>query len=313
MSKRKAIFLVFLGALLFFFLVLGFKINQYLSPTNIQMSSGRVNILILGVGGQGHAGGELTDTMIFASVSLTKPSVVFVSLPRDIWIPAIRAKLNSAYYWGGFDMAKSATENVVGKPINYAMVVDFSGFKKIIDVLGGVEVNVQRSFVDENYPIAGKENDTCNGDAQFRCRYETVSFTQGLTLMDGSTALKFARSRYAKGDEGTDLARAARQEKIIQAVKNKILSKDLLFAPKKAVAIWQAVRESVQTDLNTNALVILAGKILVGRNNIVQTTLPEDLLVNPPITARYDYQYVFVPKDGDWSQINNWVNNILKN
>lgn len=286
--------------------------------SEIKSSTGRVNFLILGIGGQGHAGGDLTDTMIFASISLDHPSVVFVSLPRDIWIPEIRAKINSAYYWGnqkeangGFVLAKSITEEVVGQPIDYALVMDFSGFTKIIDVLGGVEINIERSFVDESYPVAGKENDACSGDPQFRCRYETVSFTKGLTLMDGDTALKFARSRYAKGDEGTDLARAARQEKIIQAVKNKIFSKNFFLSPKKVIAVWQAVRESVQTDLSGNALAILARRILAGRNNIVQTTLPLDLLVNPPISSTYDNQYVFVPKDGNWDEIHKWINSLF--
>ena len=302
-----------MGAILILLVVLGLKINRYLSPANIQSSNGRVNILILGIGGKGHAGEDLTDTMIVASVSLTKPSLVFVSLPRDIWIPAIRAKINSAYYWGGFDLAKISTQGVVGLPINYAMVMDFSGFTKIINVLGGVTVNVERSFTDENYPIEGRENDVCGGDPLFRCRYETVSFTQGLTTMDGETALKFARSRYAKGDEGTDLARAARQEKIIQAVKNKLLSKDFFLYPKKALAVWQVVKDSVQTDLGTNALAILAERALVGRNNIVQTTLPESLLINPPISKTYDLQYVFVPAGGSWDQVHIWINGLIKN
>jgi anionic cell wall polymer biosynthesis LytR-Cps2A-Psr (LCP) family protein len=311
MSKRKAIFLVFFGAVIIFLVVLGLKVHQYLSPTNIQSSAGRVNILILGIGGKGHAGADLTDTMIVASVSLTKPSLVFVSLPRDIWIPTIRAKINSAYYWGGFDLARTTTQGVVGLPLNYAMVMDFSGFTKIIDVLGGVTVNVERSFTDENYPIAGLENDPCGGDPLFRCRYKTVSFTQGLAHMDGETALEFARSRYAKGAEGTDLARAARQEKIIQAVKNKLLSKDFFLYPKKVLAVWQAVKDSIQTDLGTNALMILAERALIGRNNIVQVTMPQEMLINPPISKTYDQQYVFVPASGTWDQVHAWVNSLI--
>jgi len=93
--------------------------------------------------------------------------------------------------------------------------------------------------------------------------------------------LEFARSRYAKGDEGTDLARAARQEKIIQAVKNKLLSKDFFLYPKKVLAVWQVVKDSVQTDLGTNALAIIAERALMGRNNIVQVTMPQEMLINP--------------------------------
>ena len=66
----------------------------------VKSQNGRVNILILGIGGKGHDGSDLTDTMIFASISLTNHSISLISIPRDIWIPEIRAKINSAYYWG---------------------------------------------------------------------------------------------------------------------------------------------------------------------------------------------------------------------
>ncbi|KKR38147.1 MAG: Cell envelope-related transcriptional attenuator [Candidatus Woesebacteria bacterium GW2011_GWB1_40_101] len=128
----------------------------------------RVNLLIMGKAGEGHAGADLTDTMIFTSVSLVRPKIVLISVPRDIWIPAIRAKINSAYYWGnqkesdgGLTLAKSTVEEIVGEPVHYGLVLDFNGFVKIIDVLGGINVMVERAFVDEMYPIAGRENDQC--------------------------------------------------------------------------------------------------------------------------------------------------------
>src|ERR1035437_5744227 len=68
--------------------------------TSIKSQNGRVNILILGIGGKGHDGWDLTDTMIFASISLTNHSISLISIPRDIWIPDLMAKINSAYYWG---------------------------------------------------------------------------------------------------------------------------------------------------------------------------------------------------------------------
>ena len=81
----------------------------------------------------------------------------------------------------------------MGQPVHYALLIDFSSFKKAIDVLGGVDVNVERSFDDFHFPIEGKENDSCNGDPTFSCRYEHVSFKKGWQKMDGDTALKFAK------------------------------------------------------------------------------------------------------------------------
>lgn len=272
------------------------------------------NILILGKGGEGHEAPDLTDTIIFASVNLAKHSIVLVSLPRDIWVPEIRAKLNSAYYWGnqkgsggGLIMAKSLVEEIVGQPVHYAVVVDFSGFKEMVDALGGVEVNVERGFVDYKYPIPGRENDECGGDPQLLCRYETVSFSAGRQLMNGETALKFVRSRNAQGDEGTDLARETRQQRVITAIEEKLLSMQVILHPKKLLAFSQALGSSVETDIDSQEVAVLGRRILEARKSVVSSVLPEDYLENPPTSPRYDNLYVFVPKDGSWDKLHEWV------
>lgn len=285
------------------------------TPTQkIQTREDRTNILILGKGGEGHEAPDLTDTVIFASVTHVDPSLSLVSLPRDIWISELRAKLNSTYYWGnqkqeggGLILSKSTVESIVGQPVHYGLVIDFSGFMKIVDVLGGIEVNVEREFVDEKYPITGKEDDDCDGDKEFKCRYETIHFERGMQTMDGKTALIFARSRNAEGDEGTDLARETRQQKILAAIQAKTLSSKVLFSPQKVLSVWRVVRESVETDIDASTGAILARRLLQTRSQIESSILPEDLLINPPIQHKYDNLYVFVPKIGDWSSIHAWI------
>ncbi|MEJ2441683.1 MAG: LCP family protein, partial [Patescibacteria group bacterium] len=95
----------------------------------IQTTEDRTNILILGRSGEGHDSPDLTDTIIFASVGHTDHSVKLISLPRDIWIPELRAKLNSTYYWGnqrqkggGIILAKSTVESILGQPVHYGLV-----------------------------------------------------------------------------------------------------------------------------------------------------------------------------------------------
>lgn len=286
---------------------------------SIKASNNRTNILILGKGGEGHEAKDLTDTIIFASVNNKDPSVYLISLPRDIWIKELRTKLNSIYYWGnqkqergGLILAKATVEEIVGQPVHYGIVIDFLGFKKLIDALGGIEVDVERSFTDERYPIAGRENDSCDGDPEFKCRYETISFTQGRQFMNGETALKFVRSRNAKGDEGTDFARAARQQKVILAIKEKILSKEILLSPQKILALKDTILQSIETDISPSAGAILARRLLQVNNKIRSYVLPEELLINPPKSPKYDYLYVFIPKDGNWDQIRNWVSCVLE-
>ncbi|MCH7640808.1 LCP family protein [Patescibacteria group bacterium] len=250
-----------------------------------------------------------------------------ISLSRDIWIPEIRAKLNSTYYWGnqkqeggGLVLAKSTIEKVVGVPVHYGVVVDFSGFTEIIDEMGGIEVDVERAFIDELYPIPGREEDECDGDPEYKCRYETVSFEEGVQAMDGETALKFVRSRNAEGDEGTDFARAARQEKVLTATREVATSLRVLANPKKILAIISVLRKTVETDIDPSAAVILARRIFSAKENIYSEVLPEELLVNPPKSARYDNLYVFIPK-GDpstgsgqaWSEVHEWVGCVLDN
>ena len=279
----------------------------------IEILDGRTNVLILGKGGEGHEAPDLTDTIIFASISKEDPEVKLVSLPRDIWIPELRTKLNSVYYWGnqkqsggGIILAKSTIEQISGETIQYAVVVDFSSFKEVIDTLGGVEVEVERAFSDDKYPIVGKENDECGGDPEFACRYETIHFEKGLQIMDGETSLKFARSRNAEGDEGTDFARSRRQQKIILATSQKVLSGKILLSPKTLLKLWKIIRTSTETDLTDSASAILARRLLSSKDNLKSFVLPEELLVNPPETPRYDNLYVFIPKNGDWGEVHNW-------
>ena len=107
----------------------------------------------------------------------------------------------------------------MGKPVHYGLVIDTLGFKEVIDVLGGIEVDVERSFVDEKYPIAGKEDDECGGDSEYGCSYETIEFTEGGQSMDGEIALKFIRSRSSEVDEVTEVSLSKRQQKVLEAIK----------------------------------------------------------------------------------------------
>lgn len=331
LARMGIVATVALGIYLVFFLV-GFFFQRvgvtnypalisdflFTPQTKIKSQEGRVNIIVLGKAGYGYDSPDLTDSMVFVSVSLNKPSISLISIPRDIWIPEIRAKINSAYYWGnqkqsggGLILAKSLVEEVLGQPVAYGVVIDFNGFQKIIDTLGGIDVYVERTFTDEEYPIAGRENDTCNNDPLLKCRYETIHFEKGWEHMDGERALKFVRSRKAKGDEGTDIAREARQEKVIAAIKSKTLSPLVLLNLKKMLAIWNIVRASVETDVNEEAGAILARKVVSG-GKFDSNVIPEEFLENPPVSARYDNQYVFIPKGGGWNLLHEWVKKLLE-
>jgi len=267
----------------------------------------------MGVGGKDHAGGDLTDTMILVSVSLSKRSITTISIPRDIWIPETRAKVNSSYHYGGLTLAKTTVQEVLGVPIQYSVLLDFSGFKDIVDALGGITVTVDHSFTDNLYPIAGRENDLCNGDRTFKCRYETVTFTEGTQTMNGDIALKFVRSRHAVGDEGTDIAREARQEKVISAIENKIIDPKVFLNPQKDLIIAKVVMASLETDMSNENIAIIGRKLFDARKSVTKYLIPDNLLVVPPTSKQFDNQYVFTPAAGSgrWEDIHKWVSSVL--
>ncbi len=293
-------------------------INQSLN-IQLQQSQDRTNFLLLGIGGGDHEGSDLTDTMILVSVNQTTGDVAMISVPRDIWVPSMRAKVNTAYHYGeekqlggGFVLAKSAVSEIVGLPVHYAALINFTNFEKFIDSIGGVDINVQTAFDDYEYPIPDRENDLCDGDVQTKCRFEHLHFDQGPQHMSGNLALKYVRSRHAVGDEGSDFARSRRQENLILAIKAKLVSKEILANPAKIKSIYTSLSQSFISDFSSDlypALIKLGLK--ASKSKIRTLALTEDLLSNPPISSKYDFQWVLIPKDGSFENLSSYGKNFL--
>ncbi|MBI2600629.1 LCP family protein [Candidatus Daviesbacteria bacterium] len=134
--------------------------------TSVKSTDNKTNILLLGNPGGVHAGPYLTDTVMVASLLHKENKVYLISLPRDLWVDQTKTKLNAVYELGsrknnGLEFSKKMVGDVLGIPIHYAVRADFRGFIKAIDELGDVEVSVDRTFDDYNYPISGKEDDMC--------------------------------------------------------------------------------------------------------------------------------------------------------
>lgn len=263
--------------------------------TMVASTDGRVNILLLGVGGGNHDGSDLTDTIIIVSFHLTDKTVSLISVPRDIWSDALQDKINSAYHYGGLPLSSSIIESIVGIPIHYTAVVDFAQFKTMIDYIGGIDVNVTTAFIDEEYPIAGKENDECNGDWTYACRYQTISFEKGIEHMDGDRALMYVRSRHAENNEGNDFARGKRQQDVVIAVKAKILSLEPWYNPEMSHTLFQALDKATVTNLTVGQLLAL-GKLSMGisTENIKKISI-ESYLEEAP-TWKYN-RYALEPKE----------------
>jgi anionic cell wall polymer biosynthesis LytR-Cps2A-Psr (LCP) family protein len=256
-------------------------------------------------------------------------------------------KINSVYaidgvnnVTGEIDRAKGIEEltkivgNVLGIPIHYHAMVNFQLFEDTINLLGGIDVNVETAFSDYEYPVEGKEADNCgrskediekdieDGKSYLQatpCRYLTATFAAGPQTMDGVKALQFSRSRHGTNNEGTDFARARRQQKVIMAVKDKALSLQTLINPQKLKDLYELYAKNIDTNIDLGTLqnfYLLSQQISFDK---VESVVLDDrseandggLLYAPEDRLLYGGAYVLIPKTGDYSQIHAYVQKYL--
>ena len=316
---------------------------------SLKQTDNKINILILGIGGGSHDGPNLTDTIILATLDQNNNKITLSSIPRDLWLPSLEKedkKINSAYAvgelkrkGGGLPLAEAAVGKITGQDVDYGIRIDFSGFVKAVDIVGGLDVNVENSFDDYQYPISGKEDDSCGKTPEelqnlasasakqqvleLSCRYKQLHFNKGLQHMDGETALEFVRSRHAVGDEGSDFARSKRQEKVIKAFKDKILSAQTLINPAKILNLYNVLKGSIDTDIKQDEFddfIRLAQKMQQAKINsaVIDTgeekTKRQGLLINPPITRDYNLEWVLIPRlgNGNFTEIQKYIDCEIK-
>ncbi len=233
---------------------IGLKIDAgSFSLTNVEPelkkdSTGKyTNCLIIGIDTRGTSDGLNTDTIIMASYNYETSNVSMVSVPRDLTVEIGEGsgwynKINAVYAFtkegddtAGLKELKRTVEELTGTEIQYYAMVNFDGFTQIVDAVGGVDINVENSFTDYSYPLGTK--------------YQTVSFKSGIQTMDGETALQYARSRHSNDNgEGSDFMRARRQQKVIMAVKDKILSTETLTSPKAVMGLISSVADNIKVS-----------------------------------------------------------------
>lgn len=335
------IFLALFGKLL----IEGIKLTpfflQYIFQKEITLkkTDNRVNVLFLGIGGGKHDGPLLTDTIIYTSIDPKSAKLTLVSLPRDLWIPDLGAKINTVYSYGegrrkggGLILAKAVVEKILNQRVDYVLRIDFNGFVRAINTVGGIEVDVERSFEDLQYPIAGRETDTCGYTGAefekratdsaileaFPCRFKHISFEKGAQHLSGEKALEFVRSRHGTNKEGTDFARSTRQEKVIEAFKTKVFSVGTIFNPPRLIGLYDVFKDSIDTDIRQDEFddfIRLAKTMEKAKTNSVMFyyTDPgekeQGIVINPPQSPEYKNMWVIIPRagNGNFSEIQGYI------
>ena len=270
--------------------------------------SGRVNILLLGIGGPGHDGPYLTDTIILASIRPKEGELALISIPRDLLaeIPGVGArKINEADAFGelkeagaGGEAVRKALSGVLKMDIPYYARVDFSGFRKIVNDLGGVMIDAPQTFTDYFYPTMDYG-------------YQTIGFAAGKQLMSGERALQFVRSRHGTNGEGSDFARSRRQQLLMAAMKDRIFSLSTLANPAKIGNLISDLDEHLKTNIGiweTARLANLARNL--DYDNIRRLVLSEGES-EPLVSEMRDGAYVLVPRSGDWGEVRGLVENVF--
>lgn len=280
---------------------------------------GRVNILLLGNGGGGHDAPDLTDTMIVASIDPVNKKAVLLSVPRDLWVEVPNygsMKINAAYEIGkynflgkidnsnnntdavkaGFTVADEVVQNVLGIPIHYNALVNFSSFKQAVDSVGGVTVDVPSDLYD---PTMAWENHN-----------NPVLAKAGVQQMNGAQALLYVRSR----ETSSDFARGQRQRSVILALKDKALTLGTLSNPLKISQLMSAFGNNMVTDLGLSDAVRLYD-IMKGIDN---NSFESADLVTPPHalvkTAGINGVSIDEPKAGlnNYNDIHDFARSLLK-
>lgn len=280
--------------------------------------NGNTNILLLGIGGEGHDGSNLTDTIIIASIDKDNNSISMLSTPRDLYVNNLEvgwgSRINGVYQFildknedkdEAMRVLIEQIQDIYGIKIQYFAKVDFKGFVDVVDALGGVEVSPTESLIDQFYPGP-------DGSSQM---YDPLYIKAGTQTLDGATALKYARSR----ETSSDFERAKRQQEIIVAMKDKALSAGFLLNPVKIKNLYSAISSNFETNMTTAEMIYLA-KISeqFDRSSILQQVISDEAyksagFVYGPDRNLYGGAAVLIPTYGDFTEFKDFAKLFLFN
>jgi LCP family protein required for cell wall assembly len=264
----------------------------------LSSDNGRTNILVMGIGDPGHAGENLSDTMMVISLDHSGKQVAMISLPRDLRVnvPGYGFnKINTANSLGGPQLAEQTVSNTLGIPIQYYIKTDFTGLKQAIDAVGGIDVTVTERLTDPEYPCAANEGIACG-----------IDIKPGTYHMDGTLALQYARCR--KGTCGNDFGRAARQQDVIQKLRDKIVSPGFYLNPAADTALLAAISNNSQTDLSVNDMAKVGWEMKHATRTVsaVFSTAPGGYLRGDPAGSSD-----LLPTGGSFGAIQDYVANVF--
>jgi len=332
------------------------------------------NIALIGYGGiddsgKAHDGPFLTDSLMIAHIDMIKNTISLISLPRDLWVKLptkskedFHSKINSLYQislnptnYPDVDMKKPGTpellavglKTVTGLTIDNYLAVDFTGFEKAIDSLGGVDVDVQKTFDDYEYPITGKEQELCGKEAEFEQvkkfmekgfneeekkkvfaeKPELETFFKNITENPKDAfPCRYEQLHFDKGvthmdgvtalkyvrsrhslQDGSDFGRAARQQQFIKAVKNKLISVGMVT---KVFSLMSEIKKHTETDVSVDEMKKFMGEAPdAAKYRFISIHMSDQDYLTSSFS---DYGgYILIPRTGEdnWKEVQTMIHN----
>lgn len=226
----------------------------------------RINILLLGIDHRDDepVDGSRSDTIMVVSIDPPSKSVVMVSLPRDLYVSIpgnYQQRINVAHMVGGPALVAQTIQANFGIAIDNYARVDFSGFEQVVDAVGGVVIDVERPVKDDEYPTED---------------YGTMRLfiPPGPMLLDGKTALMYARSRHSESDFG----RSRRQQRVLMALRERAMQMNIVTKIPTLLAIAQ---KAIATDLRAEEMVQLGRLGLEIERDRVKTVVVDENYATP--------------------------------
>lgn len=276
---------------------------------------GHTNILLLGTGTQAHEGSDLTDTIMVASIDQETKKVTLLSIPRDLYINDKKfggMRINNLYFTAkkmlespetGLELIREHIENALGIKIQYHAKINFEGFVKVIDQIGGIDMEIPETIFDPLYP---------KGETGL---YETFFISRGFHHLNGETALKYARSR----ETTSDFSRAERQQAILFAIKEKAAKTGVLKDKDTLEEIYDSLKDKIETDLGIRELIRLAEiGMEIKKENIRNYLVHDDPskcggFLYPGDRSLYGGAFVFIPAGESFEPMRKMANIVLSN
>jgi LCP family protein required for cell wall assembly len=272
-----------------------------------KVAEGALNILMLGSDSRDpdnkdKAGEWRTDTMLIAHIPASHDKVYLISLPRDLYVDipksptnpklgGTKAKINAAFAWGGLPLTVQTIEQYSGLRMDHVMLIDFGGFKQVVDALGGVDMYIEQDVKSIHPPYR--------------------QFKKGDAHLDGAQALDYVRQRYQFPDG--DFARMRHQQQFMKAVLDKAASGGTLSNPVKLNSFLRATAQAVTVDQDLSVVDLALQFRNIRSDDLVFYVSPhlgnkrvngEDVIMPDPVKAKALYEAVKNDKAGEWFQQN---------